>query len=184
MPYFEVQFNGKKTVVGGAPDTDLLLLTVISSKHTDVPQLSLTGMKKLPSGKSEFIEWIREEVRENDQVKIVALGQATPTMPIGKSETQKPLNPKMGAPKNDGTKVGNGTAFEIVTSRLSRITTEIGGEESMQIVLTWHRNEPECRFEVDSLTVLDSGYTQGHHWIDGHLKPREWMELKVINKPL
>jgi hypothetical protein len=188
MPYFEVSVNGKKISVGGGPDVDLLLVTLIAQKTGLPPQLSLTGMRKLGTGESEFIEWIRQEVGGNDRIRIAALKNAVPEPPIAKTTARKkPLGEIFGSDEGEAeleqpTDLTTRTArlaFDITTAELRHLTANIGDEDTLQMVLTWHGGSGNCKFEVDSITVLEDGHTKGRHWADGDLKSGHWIEIET-----
>jgi hypothetical protein len=189
MPYLEVLLNDKKLSVGGDRDIDLLVLTLIATKERSSAQLCLSGMRKVGNDKSEAIEWARAEVNHEDRVRLVALENATPSTPISVSTSQmKPIQ-KIAEDRQtdfdvDGAiKLAPGSyrpTFEIAASDSSRFRADIQEEETLQLVLTWHGRINECKFEVDSLTVMEDGYTKGQHWADGRLKAEDWMEIRVI----
>ena len=193
MPYLEVRLNDKKISVGGGPEIDLLVLTLIASKAGPAPQLSLNGMQKIKGDKSEHIEWIRQEVKSKDRIRIVSLETAVSGTPISKSTAPiKPLE-EIAKTQQSETDVGRVSdvpftgfrpTFEITMPNSSHLRADIGEEETLQLVLTWNIQNNECKFDVDSLTVMEDGYTKGRHWVDGKLKSKEWMEIKVISEYL
>jgi hypothetical protein len=189
MPYLDLRLNGKKLAVGGDPQLDLLSLTVVASRDAPESSLYLGGMRTTSAGMAEQVCWSRRQLVGGDRLRVTAFSKAEADKPIDERVMRTTLGHRGLPSREEGVNTPSINS-ERAGSQLIRPSFEIqfsdstflsvgGVEETLQLVATWPRGNDSCTIQVDSLTVLEDGTTNGQTVADRILRPSEWFELRL-----
>ena len=195
MPYFDVRLNGVRIACAGAEDIGVLGAHVILGSEGPV-SLSVQGTRLIDKDSEEFVHWVQCSLRAGEKVEITYLdGNATP--PISRTvHSRKAADvaaeiatveaelaalseelARIPPPKNRATysTAPRPKRLDVSTSLTKAVRAELGEEEQLQAVLNLLNGK--CVFEVDSITVLDSGNTKGTRWLNERLSPGQRIEV-------
>lgn len=188
MPYIEVKLNNVVIACAGAEDIGVLTASVIAGSTGGV-SVGVHGMRVADPKSNEHLDWVSKFLNPGDRLEFNLLSNAKPTPPTSRtshSSDQKQILAELekmrehfrerypeGVPSLP--RVPGPVVLCVATSSQSRINASLGDEEQLQAVLNW--TQQSCTPEVDSLTVLESGYTKGQRWLGEELSPGQKVEV-------
>lgn len=170
MAYAEVRLNTELLAIGGGDDISSFSLTLVGIRSAPDFWLQMSGMRQTAGQQLEHIEWLQRAIHDEDTLLIRVTDNAPSPASISEGSVAAEFDPI--------SETWPEKALDIKVGVAKQLTARIGEHETLQLVLSWHRNMKEFKLEVDSVSLKDDGYTESHRWIAHVLQPGNWIAIR------